>query len=380
MMVDVAAAWERGIHCARMGGEGCEAVVGTLKLVAQRQRTSGGALALENYGAGAGGGGHAAGEEGSLELLLLAELPPSLLWRTWPVVAGFSFAAKAWGVALVDGLRDATFNDGAFAQLVLPPARKRLIEALVLSHADEGRAKVDLIAGKGEGSIFLLYGPPGVGKTLTAEAIAELLHKPLYVVSMGELGTTPDALEAHLQDILDLAVPWGALVLIDEAEMLLEARTKSEVHRNAMVCVMLRLLEYYQGVLFLTSNRVDALDPAFQSRVQCALRYDALDTPSRRTIWTNLLTARGVGAAIDVDALASHELNGRQIKNALQLALALARREGVALAQTHLSATIELSTAFAMAADAKVEPGLTKGTGLCTALARCLGSSWQQVG
>ena len=62
------------------------------------------------------------------------------------------------GVALVDGLRDATFNDQAFAQLVLPRARKRLIEALVLSHADEGRAKVDLIAGKGEGSIFLLHG------------------------------------------------------------------------------------------------------------------------------------------------------------------------------------------------------------------------------
>lgn len=43
-----------------------------------------------------------------------------------------------------------------------------------------------------EGTIFLLHGPPGVGKTLTAEAIAELLHKPLYVVSMGELGTTPE--------------------------------------------------------------------------------------------------------------------------------------------------------------------------------------------
>ena len=89
----------------------------------------------------------------------------------------------------------------------------------------------------------MLHGPPGVGKTLTAEAIAELLHKPLYVVSMGELGTTPEALEERLQDVLDLCGPWHALVLIDEAEMLLERRTKSEVVRNAMVCVMLRLLE-----------------------------------------------------------------------------------------------------------------------------------------
>ena len=353
MMVDVNAAWERGVHCARTGGEACEAVAGTLKLVAQRQRASGGIMSLEYYGAGAGGGGGSAGDESSLELLLLAELPPSLLWLTWPVVAGFSFAAKSWGVALVDGLREATFNDKAFEQLVLPPSRKRLIEALVLSHADAGRETADVIAGKGEGSIFLLHGPPGVGKTLTAEAIAELLHKPLYTVSMGELGTSPESLESNLQDILDLCVPWGALVLIDEAEMLLERRTKSDIVRNAMVCVMLRLLEYYTGVLFLTSNRVESLDPAFQSRVQCALRYDALDVPSRRQVWINLLAARGYdgesNASIDVDALASHRLNGRQIKNCLQLALALARRDGTPLAQSHLDSTLELSTAFAEA-------------------------------
>jgi hypothetical protein len=358
MMVDVNAAWERGVHCARTGGEACEAVVGTLKLVAQRQRASGGVLSMEYYGAGGGAGGGGGGgatcdETGSLELLLLTELPLDLVWLTWPVVAGFSFAAKSWGVALVDGLREAAFNDRAFEQLVLPPARKRLIEALVLSHADAGRETADVISGKGEGSIFLLHGPPGVGKTLTAEAIAELLHKPLYTVSMGELGTTPESLEGNLQDILDLCVPWGALVLIDEAEMLLERRTKSDIVRNAMVCVMLRLLEYYTGVLFLTSNRVEALDPAFQSRVQCALRYDALDVPSRRQVWLNLLTARGYDPAsdpsIDIDALAAHELNGRQIKNSLQLALALSRRDGTPLAQSHLDSTLELSMAFAEA-------------------------------
>ena len=88
------------------------------------------------------------------------------------------------------------------------------------------------------------------------QAIAELLHRPLYSVSMGELGTTPDGLEAQLQDLLDLCVPWGALVLIDEAEMLLEQRTKSDIVRNAMVCVMLRLLEYYPGVLFCAKDNI----------------------------------------------------------------------------------------------------------------------------
>lgn len=115
----------------------------------------------------------------------------------------------------------------------------------------------------------------------------------------------------------------------------------------AMVCVMLRLLEYYTGILFLTTNRcvdsmyyrhfvlfqspvlvlpspsVESLDPAFQSRVQCALRYSALDAASRRRVWEDLLAHANVAidAGIDVASLAAHELNGRQIKNALQLAV-----------------------------------------------------------
>ena len=114
------------------------------------------------------------------------------------------------------------FNASAFDRLVIPAERKRLIEALVLSHragepppgasgAKGGpcEPRADVIEGKGEGAIFLLHGPPGVGKTLTAEAIAELLERPLYAVSMGELGTSPEALEERLTDVLDLCAPWG---------------------------------------------------------------------------------------------------------------------------------------------------------------------------
>jgi SpoVK/Ycf46/Vps4 family AAA+-type ATPase len=314
------------------------------------------AAAPATHSAGADGGGQAAAaEEESLELLVLsAPLPPSLLWLTWPVVAGFSFDAKAWGVVMVAGLRPVTFNEEAFARLVLPPARKELIKALVRSHGGGG---LDIIAGKGEGTIFLLHGPPGCGKTLTAEAIAELLHRPLYVVSMGELGTTPEALEERLTDVLEVCTPWGALVLIDEAEMLLERRSKDDLVRNAMVCVMLRLLEYYTGILFLTTNRVESLDPAFQSRVQCALRYEPLDAASRAQIWGDLLGRLTLERADDVDvgALAARQLNGRQIKNTLQLAVALAANEQAPLAQRHLEATLDITTAFVEHASAAAE-------------------------
>lgn len=361
MMVDSHAAWVRGVHCARSDGVASEAVKGVMKLLAQRARITGGAVVsgADAYTAGSAGQTASAAEEESLDVLLLsAPLPPFLLHLTWPVVAGFSFAAKSWGVAMVSGLKPVAYNEEAFSRLVMPQDRKRLIEALVQSHqggakSGDGALKAtstDVMAqsGKGQGTIFLFYGPPGTGKTLTAEAIAEMLHRPLYVVSMGELGTTPEALEERLLDVLDVCTPWGALVLIDEAEMLLEARSKSDIVRNAMVCVMLRLLEYYSGILMLTTNRVESLDPAFQSRVQCALRYASLDAASRERIWEDLLrhTRVEIAPGIDVPGLALHELNGRQIKNALQLAIALCQSEGAPLAQGHLDTTVGITTAF----------------------------------
>lgn len=93
---------------------------------------------------------------------------------------------------------------------------------------------------------------------------------------MGELGVTPTELESNLKDILELATVWNALVLMDEADIFLERRGQKEIVRNAMVGVIMRLIEYYQGVLFLTSNRVACFDEAFYSRITVALKYDPL--------------------------------------------------------------------------------------------------------
>lgn len=103
----------------------------------------------------------------------------------------------------------------------------------------------------------VLHGPPGTGKTLTAEGISELLKCPLYAVSAGELGTDSRYLEQELQRILDICHTWGAILLLDEADVFLEKRNLQDVHRNALVSIFLRQLEYFQGILFLTTNRVE---------------------------------------------------------------------------------------------------------------------------
>src|ERR1019366_6660596 len=96
--------------------------------------------------------------------------------------------------------------------------------------------------------------------TLTSEAIADTLHRPLYSVSVGELGVSPEELESKLRKILDLAFQWNAVLLLDEADIFMEARDTNNIERNAMVSIFLRLLEYYSGVMFLTTNRVKSFD------------------------------------------------------------------------------------------------------------------------
>ena len=192
-----------------------------------------------------------------------------------PVVLGFAFSEKLWLEFSVSGVHDIEWNEGAFDSLVLPDSQKSIIKALVQSHTSEAQERKnidDVIQGKGKGLVAVLHGTPGVGKTLTAEGIAELLKCPLYCVSAGELGTNPRELEQELTKILDVAHSWGAVLLLDEADVFLEARTAQDIHRNALVSIFLRLLEYFQGILFLTTNRVSTFDDAFQSRIHIALR------------------------------------------------------------------------------------------------------------
>lgn len=262
----------------------------------------------------------------------------------WPALVGFSFTTKAWGHVLVEGLSEIEFFDQAFDHLVLSQERKQIISAVVRQGGVS--QKEDLIRSKQGGLIFLLHGPPGVGKTLTAEAVSEVLHRPLYYVTMGELGVNPEDLEERLSDVLDLCAGWNALAVLDEADVFLETRSNSDLIRNAMVCVMLRILEYHPGILFLTTNRVKSLDPAFESRITIAIRYESLNVDARRKVWSAQLDGilTPVSADIDVGALAARPLNGRQIKNAVQLALCLAADQKSQLTHAILVKTLDVTS------------------------------------
>lgn len=80
-----------------------------------------------------------------------------------------------------------------------------------------------------------------VGKTLTAECVAECIKKPLIALSMGDLIEDESQLERRLLDEFERAINWDAVLLLDEADVVLEARSFEDVRRNSIVSGNYRL-------------------------------------------------------------------------------------------------------------------------------------------
>lgn len=139
-------------------------------------------------------------------------------------------------------------------------------------------------------------------------------------ISAGDLSRDPKELDRELSLIFELADHWKALLLLDEADVFLRKRDLEHDH-NSLVSVFLRKLEYYQGTMLLTTNRVRDFDDAIQSRIHLALRYNALGIDTRRGIWDDFLkeatTAEGDAdySTEELEHLARHVLNGRQVSS-----------------------------------------------------------------
>lgn len=110
--------------------------------------------------------------------------------------------------------------------------------------------------------------------------------------------------------------------------------------------VFLRILEYYQGVLFLTTNRVSTFDEAFESRIHLRLHYPDLSVKAREMIWTNMVQKSQLVAHFSVNdfaELAQHDVNGRQIKNIVKMAQLLAASKDESLAMSHINHVLLLT-------------------------------------
>ncbi|KAJ5000996.1 hypothetical protein K4K48_001919 [Colletotrichum sp. SAR 10_66] len=159
------------------------------------------------------------------------------------------------------------------------------------------------------------------------ECIAEFTRRPLMILTSSDIGIEPLDVEKNLTENFRRAMSWGAVLLIDEADIFMERRTTSDLTRNSLVAGFLRALEFYDGILFLTTNRVGSFDDAFISRIHIQLYYPDFSDDERQKVWKTfidkLARERGETIRLTIDAKEYIESmrkqglkwNGREIRN-----------------------------------------------------------------
>jgi SpoVK/Ycf46/Vps4 family AAA+-type ATPase len=206
----------------------------------------------------------------------------------------------------------------------------------------------------GQNLVILLYGPPGVGKTFTAEVIAKATGKPLIVISVPEIGLNAEQAESKLRRIFDLAARWEAILLIEDADTFFESRSSdADAQRKAFVSVLLRLLEYYTGVMFLTTTRSRALDISVQSRVHLSVRYQDLNKEGGRAVFGRFMDKTDASDSQKSDIMrwfrveaAKANLDGRQIKNLVTSAQSIARSRDTTLDRDSITSVYRMTEEF----------------------------------
>lgn len=265
------------------------------------------------------------------EIRVLAASIPAEMFVNVPVhafVLMFHLDLHHYVWVHVDDMEPYAYRPALKGKLVLPPEQTDLIDILT---AEMDVLMDDIVEGKSGGTTVLCAGPPGVGKTLTAEVYSEIIRRPLYRVHSGQLGLNVTQMESSLKDVLTRAQRWGAVMLIDEADVYIKRR-EDDMTMNAVVGVFLRVLEYFNGLLFLTTNRVDDIDEAIVSRCIALIRYHPPDRASRARIWQ--VMAEQFGLAVDdavIEALAGlfPDASGRDIKGLAKLTAKYCSQKGL---------------------------------------------------
>ncbi len=246
-----------------------------------------------------------------------------------------------------------------FDDVILSPATRSALEAALAQITQHDLIFKSWGLGQrhstGLGLAFNFAGPPGTGKTICAEAIANSLGRQLLVVRYAELesmwmGETAKNVVA----IFRTAREEQAVLLFDEADAIAARRSTSvdsgsQRESNSVVNVLLQELERYTGVVIFATNLAANFDPAFERRIRTHVLFELPGETERARIWKVQLHPSRTPLAPDVDfnALAQHyEVSGGDIQNAVLKAALAAAAEPIPdsikkIHQRHFRAGIE---------------------------------------
>lgn len=211
------------------------------------------------------------------------------------------------------------------SELVLPPAAGAQLQAIVSAMRQLGRVHHDWGCAHAwnEGGLAVMFcGPPGTGKTMAAEALAQELALPMYRIDLSQvvnkyIGET----EKNLRRIFDAAETSDCLLFFDEADALFGKRTEvRDAHdrfANIEISYLLERMERFKGLAVLATNRRKDLDEAFGRRLRFIVEFPVPGTSERASLWRQVFPAPVDVSALDFAFLAQRfELAGGAIRSA----------------------------------------------------------------
>lgn len=202
-----------------------------------------------------------------------------------PLIRFFDLSRHEFYIVHVSDIEPYVYDEGLIEKLVMPAEHKALVGTLLRAAISTEGALGDIVRGKSGGTAIMCHGKAGTGKSLTAECFAECVKRPLYLVQCAQLGISVGEVEKELQLVLHRASRWKAVLLIDEADVYVMKRG-SDMHQNAVIGTFLRVLEYFDGILFMTTNRGGDVDDAIRSRCIAEIEYGVpKKTADKADLW-----------------------------------------------------------------------------------------------
>lgn len=228
----------------------------------------------------------------------------------------------------MSNIEDQRIPEHGLGNVILPEATHTTLREIVnvekAKKVLEGEWGFQEVFTTQQGIAVLMHGPPGTGKSLTAEAIAYETGKHLKVVNYAQVlsmwvGETEKALETLFKEVAGS----NSILLFNEAEALFATRTEvsnaSDRYANIHTDYLLDMVERHNTFAILTTNSLDYIDEAFFRRMQYIIEFTAPDQSLRTQLWQTLLPRKlPLAPDVDIETLAAdYAFTGGDIKNAI---------------------------------------------------------------
>lgn len=191
------------------------------------------------------------------------------------------------------------------------------------------------------GVVAMFSGPPGTGKTMSAEVIAADLGLDLFKVNLATMvskyiGET----EKNLEQLFDVADTGNVVLLFDEADSIFGKRSEvtdaQDRYANLEVSYLLQRIERFDGLVILTTNLSSNIDNAFLRRIHVVVDFQAPDEGERRTLWLKALPNDAPQNDVDINFCSQFKLSGADIRSVALGAAFRAADEKKAISMSHV--------------------------------------------